>query len=223
MGKTITAQGAIEVLQGLHYTYRGKHCDPKHEHKIKNLLCNAVAKYQMPVACLVTVWLNESTGATISQLTDFINLQFRDNKVLDGKRVNAAGEVVPVFRSRGRPLFVWVRETKPSNAPDCFSDSGQHYHLALCFDAKYSKRHGFIPMVFQAAIAKGIIKAPDDVCKYPAFITGNHNLTSEKGLADASYHLVRYCAKQQTKVKTDKPSIGGSRLENIFYKETIHV
>lgn len=223
MKKTITAQEAVEVLKGVHYTYRGRHCNPKHEHKIKNLLCNAVEQYQRPVACLATVWLNESAGATISQLTDFINLQFRDNKVLDGKMVSAAGEVVPVYRSRGKPLFVWVRETKPSNASDCFSDSGQHYHLALCFDAKYSTRLGFIPMVFQAAIAKGIIKAPDDKCKYPAFITGNHNLLSREGLENASKHLARYCAKTQTKVNSDKPNIGGSRLFNIFSEVTIYV
>lgn len=223
MKKTITAQGAIEVLQGVHYTYRGKNCNPQHENKIKNLLCNAVARYQQPAACLVTVWLNDSAGATISQLTDFINLQFRDNKVLDGKRLSASGEVVPVYRSRGKPLFVYVREVKDKKAGDCFSDSGEHVHLAFCWDAKYSMRYGFIPMVFQAAIAKGIIKAPDEFSKFPAFLSGNHNLLTREGLENASKHLVRYCAKTQTKVKSGKPNIGGTRLQKIYKKELNNV
>lgn len=214
----ITTQRAIEILQFLTYSYRGKRCNKKHERKLKNLLCNAVDRHQRPRVLLATIWPNENAGATISKLTDFIKQYFRDHPIQDGMKLNAAGEVLPVSRSRGTPLFVWVKEQKAKDANDNFSDSGKHWHLAFSYDAKHSRR-GFIKEMFEAAIAAGIIKAPNEKCPRPFFITGDRDISTQEDLEDASHHLVRYCAKPQTKDDSEKRNIGGSKLNNLYFEK----
>lgn len=166
----------------------------------------AVATLQRPVACLVTIWL--APNKSISQLMDFISLHFKESRIKAGIK-NGTQQ----YRSRGRPVVVWVREFKEFSAPDCYSDTGEHFHVAIAYPSNTSTP-AFIRATFEAAMAKGIVAERSDSNRCPFFITGNHKLYNPDGLQAAQQHITRYLSKPQTKrVSKERRMFGGTRLK----------
>ena len=165
---------------------------------------------------MATVWLNKANDKTISDLMKFIKSYFRDNPIKAGV-VNGKQKM----RSRGKPLYTFVREYKDKNAPDCYSDDGEHFHICLTYSSAYSTPE-FIRSFFNAAIEAGIVAFPTDSRPFPAYITGNHKLYETEGLTNAREHF-RYMAKSQTKINNGLPRFGGSRLtKKETLNETLH-
>lgn len=177
------------------------------------MLEQAIQDQQRPVAIMVTVWLCQNK--TISDLTDFIVRQFKDKPILAG-----VIEGRQKTRSRGSPLYTFVREYKSPDAVDSYSDTGEHYHICLSYSSAYSTP-AFIKFAFDAAIKAGIIAPKFENRPFPYFITGNHKLYEPKGKSDAFQHF-KYMAKPQTKKQNGLPTYGGSRLRKKLKNESFH-
>lgn len=201
---------AISLLRYEQYQYRGIQCSPSQVSDFKNLLVNSVCCHQRPTCSLVTVWLPEDTELAISRLVDHIREYFAKHPIKDGVRNGRQ-----YFRSRGEVLLRWKRERKVSEAPDNFSDSGIHYHIAICWCAKRSNKK-FIHAIFKDAALKGIVRAPSLQCARPYMITGEHSLSDEEGLLSAGFHVARYCGKSQTSIKNGCRQTGGTYLKPLY-------
>jgi hypothetical protein len=177
------------------------------------MLEQAIQDQQRPVAIMVTVWLCQNK--TISDLTDFIVRQFKNNPILAG-----VIEGRQKTRSRGSPLYTFVREYKSPDAVDSYSGNGEHYHICLSYSSAYSTP-AFIKFAFDAAIEAGIIAPRVENLPFPYFITGNHKLYEPKGKIDAFQHF-KYMAKPQTKKQNGLPTYGGSRLRKNKTNATFH-
>lgn len=209
----LTVDEAISLLRYESYQYRGQPCSPSLVRDFKNLLVNSVARHQRPTCSLITVWLPEDSELAISRLVDFIRDYFAVHPIKDGKRNGQ-----PVTRSRGEVLVKWRRELKAPSATGNFSDSGIHYHIAICWCAKRSNKR-FIHALFNDAIRHGIVKAPTVQCSRPYVITGEHCLAEEDGLLAAAFHVARYCSKQQTCIKNGRRQTGGTCLQLLYERE----
>jgi len=172
--------------------------------RIQLMLEQAIEDQQRPVAVMVTVWLNPKK--TISDLTDFIVRYFKNTPILAG-----VIEGQQKTRSRGSPLYTFVREYKSPDSVSSYSDTGEHFHLCLSYSSAYSTP-AFIKFAFDAAIKAGIIAPKVRNRPFPYYITGNHKLYEPKGKSNALQHF-NYMAKQQTKKQNGLPVYGGSRLK----------
>lgn len=204
---------AVEILSQCNYQKSGLPGIKQYQAKLKNLLCNSIDIHQRPYAAIVTVWL--APNKSISDLTDFIAEYVANNPISDGMRYTPNGPV-PKTRSRGKFLTMWVREVRSPDAPGSQSDTGEHYHCAVTWCAMRTSKRGFLPVLFAAAVTKGIIQQPTEKWPHPWKVTGGHDLTKKDGLIWSFQHL-GYLTKPITKQKTPrKRNMGSSELKNIY-------
>lgn len=204
---------AVEILSQCNYQKSGLPGIKQYQAKLKNLLCNSVDIHQRPYAAMVTVWL--APNKSISDLTDFITEYVANSPVSNGMRHTHNGPV-PKTRSRGKFLTMWVREVKVPNAKDSHSTTGEHFHLAVCWDSMRTSKWGFLPVLFAAAVTKGIIQEPTEKWPRPWKVTGGRDLYTKAGLTGSFRHL-GYLVKVNTKQKTPrKRNMGSSELRNLY-------
>lgn len=182
----------------------------KYMQELNSFYVHAVADYHQPCLVMLTTWLNEQEGAGISDFIEFLYWMFEHNKIKDGYTHTGKQR----YRSRGKPMHLWVKEVKTNKGDDdCFDDSGMHYHVLVCFEAKRSSDRGFIKRILAAATEARIIK-PYDLLTHqrrdfleaigkayePARATGFHKIKDgEAEFHDALDHF-QYMAKCETKV-----------------------
>ena len=206
---SLSPERALRLLQWQYY--QEYPITKANEERCKNVLLNAVARLTRPAVCMVTVWVNESSDFSVSDVVERIYKRFKYGRIGD-----------KVKRKRMQPVVHWCREYKPYVREGL---QAGHYHMLIAFN-EGDTRIKFIKQLFTELEEQG--KLVQSIPGRKAFKISDcqespepkfWEISTEWGLCGCFQHFA-YAFKndeQKPEIKPDKKrGYGGSKLEKLY-------